>query len=78
MVLGWMGFQTHRGTLSNFKVSQNPTRCQESTEVPGLQMMVEVVDIFSMVTFQIFKVLLKGRWCANTMPAFSLLLTCSK
>lgn len=41
-------------------------------------MIVEVVDIFSMVTFQIFNILLKGRCSANTMSAFSLLLTRSK
>jgi len=39
-------------------------------------MIVEVADIFSIVTFQIF--LLKGRCSANTMSVFSLLLTDSK
>ena len=41
-------------------------------------MIVEVADISSMVTFQIFNVLLKGRRSANTMSVFSLLSTCSK
>lgn len=74
-----MGFQNSKATLSELQnKTKNPTRCQESIEVLFIQMIVAVGDIFSMETFQIFNILLKGGCSANTISVLCFLLICSE